>query len=332
MTAEEIEALFSSFNNLRIMVIGDVMVDAYMWGKVNRISPEAPVPIVAVDRLENRLGGAANVSLNVQALGAIPLTYAVIGDDEKGNLLRQLFKEQSLSDKGIIQSPDRKTTVKTRVLSGGNQILRVDEEIEMDLNKNDEEAFIAAINSALENDQIDAIIFEDYDKGLITEGVINAVREKASALNIPVMVDPKKKNFNNYRNASLFKPNLKEIREGMKVDIYQNNIGDIEGAVGTLIRDKGHNLVLVTLSELGIYIGGSEGSERILAHYRDITDVSGAGDTVISVATLCLVVNTAPKFIASLSNLAGGIVCEKVGVIPIDRDQLLKEAKALLAE
>ena len=131
------------------MVIGDVMIDAYMWGKVNRISPEAPVPIVAVDRLENRLGGAANVSLNVQALGAIPLTYAVIGDDEKGNLLRQLFKEQSLSDKGIIQSPDRKTTVKTRVLSGGNQILRVDEEIEMDLGKNDEEALIAAINSAL---------------------------------------------------------------------------------------------------------------------------------------------------------------------------------------
>ena len=308
------------------------MIDAYMWGKVNRISPEAPVPIVAVDRLENRLGGAANVSLNVQALGAIPLTYAVIGDDEKGNLLRQLFKEQSLSDKGIIQSPDRKTTVKTRVLSGGNQILRVDEEIEMDLGKNDEEALIAAINSALENDQIDAIIFEDYDKGLITEGVINAVREKASALNIPLMVDPKKKNFNNYRNASLFKPNLKEIREGMKVDIYQNNIGDIEGAVGTLVRDKGHNLVLVTLSELGIYIGGSGGSDRILAHYRDITDVSGAGDTVISVATLCLVRDTAPKFIASLSNLAGGIVCEKVGVIPIDRDQLLREAKALLAE
>ena len=314
------------------MVIGDVMIDAYMWGKVNRISPEAPVPIVAVDRLENRLGGAANVSLNVQALGAIPLTFAVIGDDEKGNLLRQLFKEQSLSDKGIIQSPDRKTTVKTRVLSGGNQILRVDEEIEMDLGKNDEEALIAAINSALENDQIDAIIFEDYDKGLITEGVINAVREKASALNIPLMVDPKKKNFNNYRNASLFKPNLKEIREGMKVDIYQNNIGDIEDAVGTLVRDKGHNLVLVTLSELGIYIGGSGGSDRILAHYRDITDVSGAGDTVISVATLCLVRDTAPKFIASLSNLAGGIVCEKVGVIPIDRDQLLREAKALLAE
>ena len=157
MTAEEIEALFSSFNNLRIMVIGDVMVDAYMWGKVNRISPEAPVPIVAVDRLENRLGGAANVSLNVQALGAIPLTFAVIGDDEKGNLLRQLFKEQSLSDKGIIQSPDRKTTVKTRVLSGGNQILRVDEEIEMDLNKNDEEALIAAIDTALENDEIDYI-------------------------------------------------------------------------------------------------------------------------------------------------------------------------------
>jgi len=314
------------------MVIGDVMIDSYMWGKVNRISPEAPVPIVAVDKLDNRLGGAANVALNLQALGATPLIYAVIGDDEKGNLFMKLLKEQSLSDKGMIQSSDRKTTVKTRVLSGGNQILRVDEEIETDLNDRDEQALTAMIDSALESGQVDAIIFEDYDKGLITEGLIKAVSEKASALNIAVAVDPKKKNFDNYQTVSLFKPNLKEIREGMKVDIYQDNIGDIEGAVGSLIRDKGHKLVLVTLSELGVYIGGSEVNDRVLAHYRDITDVSGAGDTVISVATLCLVMNTEPKFIASISNLAGGIVCEKVGVTPINRDQLLKEAKALLAE
>jgi rfaE bifunctional protein kinase chain/domain len=332
MTAEEIDGLFDSFNQLRIMVIGDVMIDSYMWGKVNRISPEAPVPIVAVDKLDNRLGGAANVALNLQALGATPLIYAVIGDDEKGNLFMKLLKEQSLSDEGMIQSSDRKTTVKTRVLSGGNQILRVDEEIETDLNDRDEQALTAMIASALESGQVDAIIFEDYDKGLITEGLIKAVSEKASALNIAVAVDPKKKNFDNYQTVSLFKPNLKEIREGMKVDIYQDNIGDIEGAVGSLIRDKGHKLVLVTLSELGVYIGGSEVNDRVLAHYRDITDVSGAGDTVISVATLCLVMNTEPKFIASISNLAGGIVCEKVGVTPINRDQLLKEAKALLAE
>jgi len=332
MTTEEIDGLFDSFNQLRIMVIGDVMIDSYMWGKVNRISPEAPVPIVAVDKLDNRLGGAANVALNLQALGATPLIYAVIGDDEKGNLFMKLLKEQSLSDKGMIQSSDRKTTVKTRVLSGGNQILRVDEEIETDLNDRDEQALTAMIDSALESGQVDAIIFEDYDKGLITEGLIKAVSEKASALNIAVAVDPKKKNFDNYQTVSLFKPNLKEIREGMKVDIYQDNIGDIEGAVGSLIRDKGHKLVLVTLSELGVYIGGSEVNDRVLAHYRDITDVSGAGDTVISVATLCLVMNTEPKFIASISNLAGGIVCEKVGVTPINRDQLLKEAKALLAE
>jgi rfaE bifunctional protein kinase chain/domain len=332
MTAEEIDGLFDSFNQLRIMVIGDVMIDSYMWGKVNRISPEAPVPIVAVDKLDNRLGGAANVALNLQALGATPLIYAVIGDDEKGNLFMKLLKEQSLSDEGMIQSSDRKTTVKTRVLSGGNQILRVDEEIETDLNDRDEQALTAMIASALESGQVDAIIFEDYDKGLITEGLIKAVSEKASALDIAVTVDPKKKNFDNYQTVSLFKPNLKEIREGMKVDIYQDNIGDIEGAVGSLIRDKGHKLVLVTLSELGVYIGGSEVNDRVLAHYRDITDVSGAGDTVISVATLCLVMNTEPKFIASISNLAGGIVCEKVGVTPINRDQLLKEAKALLAE
>jgi len=314
------------------MVIGDVMLDSYMWGTVNRISPEAPVPIVAVDKLDNRLGGAANVALNLQALGATPLIYGIVGDDEKGNLFMQLLKEQSLSYEGMIQSPDRKTTVKTRVLSGGNQILRVDEEIETDLNDRDEQDLIGKINSALERGQVDAIIFEDYDKGLITKGLIKAVGEKAAALNIVVTADPKKKNFDNYQAVSLFKPNLKEIREGMKVDIYQDNIGDIEDAVGSLIRDKGHGLVLVTLSELGVYIGGSGVNDRILAHYRDITDVSGAGDTVICVATLCLVLNAKPKFIASISNLAGGIVCEKVGVVPIDRDQLLREAKALLTE
>lgn len=314
------------------MVIGDVMIDAYMWGSVNRISPEAPVPIVAVDHLENRLGGAANVALNVQALGATPLIYAVIGDDEKGNIFRQLLKEQSLSDEGIIQSSDRKTTVKTRILSGGNQMLRVDEEIETDLSQQDEATMIKSINAALENRDINAVIFEDYDKGLITPGVITAVIEKASALNIPVAVDPKKKNFNNYRGTSLFKPNLKEIREGMKIDIHKENITDIEGAVNTLASEKGHKLVLVTLSDLGVYIGGGEGSDMIPAHFRDITDVSGAGDTVISVATLCLALNTPPKFIASLSNLAGGIVCEKVGVVPIDKDQLIEEAKSNLVE
>lgn len=314
------------------MVIGDVMIDSYMWGKVNRISPEAPVPIVAIDKMENRLGGAANVALNIQALGATPLVYSVIGSEEKGNMFCQLLKDQSMSDSGILQSSARKTTVKTRVLSGGNQMLRVDEEIESDLMEEDEEQFIKLVCDALENEQVDAIIFEDYDKGLITKGIIEAVIEKAVGLNIVVAVDPKKKNFNTYENASLFKPNLKEIREGMKVDIYEENISEIEGAVDTLIQERGHKLVLVTLSELGIYVADSESRETIPAHYRDITDVSGAGDTVIGVAALCLALDAHPKFIASLSNLAGGIVCEKVGVVPINRDQLLKEAKSLLAE
>ncbi|MBL4755144.1 MAG: D-glycero-beta-D-manno-heptose-7-phosphate kinase [Flavobacteriales bacterium] len=330
MKTEEIEDLFSAFNKLKIMVIGDVMIDSYMWGKVNRISPEAPVPIVSIEKMENRLGGAANVALNIQALGATPLIYSVIGKEEKGAQFCELLRAQSLSDVGIIQSTDRKTTVKTRVLSGSNQMLRVDEEIETNLSKEDEAALIASVSSALENNQIDAIIFEDYDKGLITKGVIDAVIEKAASLNIAVAVDPKKKNFNNYKNVSLFKPNLKEIREGMKIDINQDNISEIEGAVDTLIQEKGHHLVLVTLSELGVYVANCESNETIPAHFRDITDVSGAGDTVIGVASLCLALKAPPRVMAELSNLAGGIVCEKVGVVPIDKDQLLKEAKALL--
>lgn len=237
-----------------------------------------------------------------------------------------------MSNTGIICSEKRKTTIKTRILSGGNQMLRIDEEIETDLVAEDEGALIAAITEALESGKIDAIIFEDYDKGIVTNSLIDAVTSKATELDIVVTVDPKKKNFNSYRNISLFKPNLKEIREGMHVEIHHDNIQEVEAAVSRLIQEKGHKMVLVTLSELGVYIRNSQAGETIPAHFRDITDVSGAGDTVISVASLCLALNAPHKFIASLSNLAGGIVCEKVGVVPIDRDQLLEEAKSLLTE
>ncbi|MBL4657294.1 MAG: D-glycero-beta-D-manno-heptose-7-phosphate kinase [Flavobacteriales bacterium] len=332
MNAEEIEKLFKSFQDLQVMVIGDVMIDAYMWGKVNRISPEAPVPIVSVEKIENRLGGAANVALNIQALGATPLIYSVIGSDENAKTFCQLLADQNMSDAGIVKSDNRRTTIKTRVLSGGNQMLRVDEEIETDLNSEDEAKLIDVLTKALENGDIGAVIFEDYDKGVITKAVIDAVVSKAKERGIVVSVDPKKKNFNTYRGISLFKPNLKEIREGMKVDIYENNIEEVEGAVSNLMQAQDHKMVLVTLSEMGVYIRSEEGGETIPAHFRDITDVSGAGDTVIGVASLCLALNASPKFIASLSNLAGGIVCEKVGVVPIDRDQLLEEAKSLLVE
>jgi len=332
MKEKDFDELFQRFNNLNVIVIGDVMIDSYLWGHVDRISPEAPVPIVAIDKKETRIGGAGNVALNVQALGANPIIYTVIGNDNHGKLFKDLLTKQSLSDQGIIYSDSRNTTVKTRILSGRNQILRIDEEITDPINSTEEESLLSRITQELEDGSIDVVIFEDYDKGVITKSLINAVIQKANEKGIPITVDPKKKNFLAYRGASLFKPNLKEIQEGMKTNVTPENIDKLEGLVAQLKADLNIKKVLVTLSELGVFISHENGKDKIPAHIRDVADVSGAGDTVISVASLCLAMKMEPVIIAGLSNLAGGIVCEKVGVMPIDKNQLWNEAKALLTK
>ena len=332
MKTEELQTIFDAFDQVKVLVIGDVMIDAYMWGNVDRISPEAPVPIVTIDKKENRMGGAANVALNLKSLGATPIIHAVIGNDENGDLFTDLLEEEDLMTNGIMASKSRSTTVKTRVLSGGNQLLRIDEEITLELSEEDEANFIKLVLNTLENNKIDLIVFEDYDKGLITKNVIEKIVNRAKELNIPTAVDPKKRNFTNYKNVSLFKPNLKELKQGLKVDIANNNIEEIKKAAIQLKNNLNADCVLVTLSELGILVCHQETSHSIPAHYRDITDVSGAGDTVISVAALCYALGMEAVNIAAISNLAGGIVCEKVGVVPIDKNQLWHEAKLLLAK
>ena len=332
MKTEELQTIFDAFDQVKVLVIGDVMIDAYMWGNVDRISPEAPVPIVTIDKKENRMGGAANVALNLKSLGATPIIHAVIGNDENGDLFTDLLEEEDLMANGIMASKSRSTTVKTRVLSGGNQLLRIDEEITLELSEEDEANFIKLVLNTLENNKIDLIVFEDYDKGLITKNVIEKIVNRAKELNIPTAVDPKKRNFTNYKNVSLFKPNLKELKQGLKVDIANNNIEEIKKAAIQLKNNLNADCVLVTLSELGILVCHQETSHSIPAHYRDITDVSGAGDTVISVAALCYALGMEAVNIAAISNLAGGIVCEKVGVVPIDKNQLWHEAKSLLAK
>jgi len=332
MKEKDFANLFNGFNNLRAIVIGDVMIDSYMWGYVDRISPEAPVPIVAIDKKENRLGGAGNVALNLQTLGAKPIIYSVIGNDNQSKLFKSLLDSQSLSDQGIIYSNERITSVKTRIISGSNQMLRVDEEITESINSDEETKLINLIIKDLESGNIDVVIFEDYNKGLITKNLIDAVIKKANEKGIPTAIDPKKKNFLEYKGASLFKPNLKEIQEGMKTNINPKDINDIEKLVKQLKTDLNIKMILLTLSELGVFISHENGKNQISAHIRDIADVSGAGDTVISVAALCLAMKMEPVTIAALSNLAGGIVCEKVGVVPIDKNQLWDEAKTLLTK
>ncbi len=326
--------LFDDFNKLTIMIIGDVMVDSYLWGKVERISPEAPIPIVALRRREDRMGGAANVAMNIKSMGAKPVLCSVIGEDNKGTNFLDLLKKEKIPTYGILQSPQRITTTKFRIFGNNTQMLRVDEEVEHDLSEKDNTRLLSTIENILAKEKIDGIIFQDYNKGVINPVLIKQVVDRATALEIPVAVDPKKKNFYNFTGMTLFKPNLKELKEGMKVEFDNNNREMLLSAAQTLRKKLNCRYILTTLSELGVMMSMKDSFDEknifIPAHLRSISDVSGAGDTVISVASLCLAEKCSPYEIAYISNLAGGLVCEDVGVVPVNKDKLLKEVLALL--
>ena len=317
--------LFSNFHNVNILIIGDVMMDSYLWGNVERNSPEAPVPVISVKKKEDRLGGAANVALNVQALGAKPVICAVIGTDIQGDTFLQLLEKQGLSSDGLIRLDTRPTTVKTRVIGHNQQMLRIDAETDEELSQSETEQLLLKILQILENQEINAIIFEDYDKGAITETLITRVVSEARQRDIITVVDPKKRNFLNYRGVTLFKPNLKELREGLKIEIDTTNPRDLENAARMLKSRLDTDLVMVTLSELGVLMMSEQGQRIIPAHIRKIADVSGAGDTVIATATLCLASGLDEFKTAAIANLAGGLVCEHVGVVSIDKSRLIAE-------
>ena len=315
----------TAFAGKRIMIIGDAMIDAYWIGKANRISPEAPVPILSVSDKEYKLGGAANVALNIKALGAVPYLYTIIGNDNAGNQLKALLQQQKMFDKGCISIDGRVTTVKTRILSQSSHMLRIDEEQTDDLIGKQQTLLADTIVKAIAKIKPEAIIIEDYDKGMLSKLVIEAIIEKANKLEIPVAVDPKHKNFWLYKNVTLFKPNLREVSEGLSKQIDPTNITSLTVADNTMRKQLNHQVSLITLSEHGAFVGTDKAHHKIEAHVRNIADVSGAGDTVISVAALCLACKTNVLQMAELANLAGGLVCEKRGVVAITAQQLMDE-------
>ncbi len=329
MQEQEILSLFEKFNNITTLIIGDVMIDTYFWGKVNRISPEAPVPIIARTDIEHRLGGAANVARNVKALGANPVLCSVIGNDEKGKILLELMQRKGLITNGLITTDNRITTTKTRIISDNQHLLRIDEEVSREIDKNLENQLVDKIKNIISSQKVDSIIFQDYDKGVITKSLINTVVEIAKQHKIPTLVDPKKRNFTNFENVTLFKPNFKELIEGLKLEINKKDTEAIHKAAQTFRKTHNIDMVMTTLSELGVYISDNDSFHKLPAEIRDVADVSGAGDTVISTASLCLAAGLPPRLIAWISNISGGLVCEKVGVVPIDKQILLNECLKL---
>lgn len=320
-----LQETFEGFKNLNVLVIGDVMVDQYYVGAVTRISPEAPVPVVSVKKRERRLGGAANVALNIKALGANPIVCSVRGNDAEGEWLYSRLHDVNLENEGVIIDLNRPTTIKTRVIGNDKQLLRVDQEDCTEISPDIEREALNFIKANLT--RIDAVIFQDYNKGFLTKKLITSAIRLCNSAGIPSLVDPKIDHFLDYKGVTLFKPNRKEIIDGLKLSSDLSNKDEIEAAILSLAHKLPTEHVLLTLSEMGVALLEKGVVQFIDAHKRKIVDVSGAGDSVISVAAVAVASKLPWSVVAQLSNLAGGLVCEQIGVAAIDKNRLLEEAQ-----
>ncbi|MEM6725143.1 MAG: bifunctional ADP-heptose synthase [Bacteroidota bacterium] len=317
--------LIKAFRQLNILVIGDVMIDRYLFGQVDRISPEAPVPIVDLERTEDRLGGAANVALNLASMGANPLIMSVIGAGQDAAICRQLFQEAGISDHFLIGDSNRPTTVKNRIWSKHQQLLRFDQESRDYLSEDLESQMMDQILRTLDTRNIKAIVFQDYNKGVCTERIIRKVMIESITRDVPVIVDPKKKSFFTYKRCSLFKPNLKEAIDQVEEWPKDWKESDLIHLGESLRKQLGGSQIMITLSDKGIFYMDDEISGIAPAKVRSVADVCGAGDSVVAVAALGRALNLDLPVIAAIANIAGGQVCERPGVVAIDQKSFQKE-------
>jgi D-glycero-beta-D-manno-heptose-7-phosphate kinase len=311
------EELFHQFTQLKVAVIGDVMLDTYWWGKVDRISPEAPVPVVAVSKKEQRIGGAGNVALNLQSLGANVSVLSVLGKD-------------NINTKYLVYSRQRITTNKIRIISRNQHMMRLDAELTNDIENDDEAKLLYAFENFIAAESPGVVVLEDYNKGVLTAKVIAKIISLCKHHNILTTVDPKRKNFFAYQGVDIFKPNLKEVREGLNLLSDEVNLSVLKDIHIQLQEKLEHKISFITLSEKGVFYNDNAVAEIIPTHIRSIADVSGAGDTVIAVASLVYAATKNVALMADIANVAGGLVCEEVGTVAIDKEKLLAECKKLL--
>ena len=326
----DLDNLFSDISKLKVAVIGDIMLDTYWWGTVDRISPEGPVPVVAVTKKEQRIGGAGNVALNARALGADVVLISVIGTDDEGKQLKDILGKNNIDTKFILFSKDRITTNKIRIIGRNQQMMRLDAEHTDDLEKDEEERLIRQIEKYVTEKKPDVIILQDYNKGVLTEEVIKNIIALCNTHNIICTADPKRKNFFAFKNVTLFKPNLKEVKESLHILSEEVNEKMLSAIHQQLKEKLHHSISLITLSDKGIFYENETDSKIIPSHLRNVADVSGAGDTVIAVASLTYTATKNIHLTAEIANIAGGMVCEVVGTATIDKQNLLEECKQLL--
>lgn len=310
-----------AFPEQRALVLGDVMLDEYVWGEVTRISPEAPVPVVQLQRRTFRPGGAANVAANIICLGGEVLLGSVIGDDDGCTRLRRALAEENVPvERGLIISAERTTTVKTRIVSHSQHMLRLDLERVEQLSQADEDALIEWFGKQLP--KVDVCIVSDYAKGVITDRLCQEVIAQSRRANIPLIVDPKGQNFEKYRGASVLTPNMGEMITAVKQ--YGEDGLSIDDSARLLGAKLGAN-ILVTKGADGMSLYTENSSVHHLAsHARRTFDVTGAGDTVVATFSLALAAGASWESAAEIANLAAGIVVTKFGTSTVSRDELLK--------
>ena len=324
------DKLFDQFSTIKVAIVGDIMLDTYWQGNVNRISPEAPVPVVSLNKKEYRIGGAGNVALNTTALNAQTAIFSVMGHDDDANTLEQLFNNNNITTKHLCRSRERITTNKVRVVGHNQQMLRIDSEVTTPLTETEEIQLLANFKKYVQEEKPSLVILEDYNKGVLTEKVIRSVIAVARENNMIITVDPKRDNFFAYKNVDIFKPNLKEVKDALHLSLKNIDENALANIHESLCQQLQHRISLITLSERGLFYKQEKESATIPTHVRNIADVSGAGDTVIAVASLVYTTTRDMHLAASVANVAGGLVCEELGTVAINQKKLLQECNLLL--
>jgi len=312
------------FQNKNIVVIGDIMIDEYLSGNVHRISPEAPVPIVEISEEIQRLGGAGNVALNIASLGCRASIIGFLGDDRMGNIGLSLLKKRGIDTTGLSLLNSRPTTVKTRIIGDNQHITRVDREVTVYEDERFYQPLLENIQQAIQ--KADAVILEDYNKGTLSNWVIERTISECRKLNIPVAVDPKFINFLAYRDVTLFKPNIIETATALARSI-ENTDAQVEEAGKILLKSIRADNVLITRGSAGLTLLQKSGEPLHLpTKARNVADVSGAGDTVISVMLAAMLGGASVKQAAAMANISAGIVVDEIGIVPITTDKLLRKS------
>ncbi len=322
-TENRLKELLGNINGKKIAVVGDLMVDRYYWGKVSRVSPEAPVPVVEVESESVRLGGAANVANNIQALGGDPILVGLIGDDHPGEVFLETLKERHLATSGIVVEPSRPTTIKTRVIAHGQHVVRIDNESKLECPEHLRHKIIDAVKYSIHD--LAGIIVEDYNKGVITKEVIPELIAVANKYHKIITVDPKFNNFFDYKNVTVFKPNRREVEEVLGGRL--KTLDDVITVGKEILARLSAQNVLLTRGEEGMSLFESNGEiTHLPTNALSVQDVSGAGDTVISTLTLALAAGATIQEAAILANCAAGVVVGEVGIVPILPSELVEAA------